>query len=150
MNALKLILAAVIIAVIYFVLSDNLPDEVVFNGHLLDVKEDKSTANNNQFEIFTYTDQSGLNLIMIITPKRDAITLSALEQTYLERFKQKGFKFTGTGGNHVGIKDKNGLYLTIAPDINALVAYIERTSGNYILKPEKMVEIFSDLKNIKI
>lgn len=149
MNVIKLILAAMVIGLIIFMFTGNLPGKVEINGHILEANENNSSFNSNLYDALTYSNPSSNNHLMLMLRKNEEITLQDLKELILNDLTEKGFKFSKKGSNHLGINGNQGMYLTIAQDINALALYSETSNGNFIPKPEESFEIFYDLVNLK-
>lgn len=144
----KFLLVAIVIVASYFLIfKDSHPKTVEFNGNTLSSKTDNNNSQNNDLDIFSYSDKSNHHVLMFAITNDTSITLSDLSKQYLGRFEYQGYSFSKNGTRFLGRKSDEIIYMAESSNINALIVYVEKGASQSPRNPSDAVELFNELES---
>jgi len=130
MNAVKVLIPIALLVVAYFIFfANDLPADVQFQGRVLDNRERVDNDSLKEFDIYSYSDDSRNHLLLVVmSPSDGSPSPKELLAFYVQNFQAQGFKFKTSDDRHLGTKGDEAIYMTLAPRIEAAVAYIEKST----------------------
>ncbi len=147
MNAVKILLGAVLIATIYFAFfASDLPGEIQFRGQDLGPKESVENDTLKNFDIYSYRDKSNHHLLLFVMAVDDTATAQQLLDVYARTFEAQGFKIMNQDNRHLGRRGDEVLYLAKATPIDSAVAYIEKAPATFPSGLQDADAVFSSLE----
>jgi hypothetical protein len=148
MNIIKPALIVIIAVAVYFIFfANSLPSEIEYRGNTLGPRQAVENNSIKDFEIVSYKDETNYHSLLFLMPEDQSVTTQELLDFYVGNFKAQGFKFTKDGTMHLGLKGDEVIYMTIAANMNATIAYIEKGPNPLPRKPSDASDIFSSLVN---
>lgn len=151
MSPVKPVVVAIIVVVAYFIIfANSLPREIDYRGNTLGPRQEVENNSIKNFEIVSYNDESNYHVLLFLLPEDETVTSQELLDFYVGNFTAQGFAFRRDGNFHLGRKDDEVIYMTIATGMNAAIAYMEKDPKPFPEEPSDANDIFSSLADFSL
>jgi hypothetical protein len=146
MNLARSASIVLIVAAAYFIMfANSLPRDIEYRGNTLGPRQEVENNSSKNFEIVSFRDKTNYHVLLFLMPEDQSVTTQELLEFYVGNFEAQGYKFRNDGSMHLGLKDDEVIYMTIAAKMNAAIAYIEKDPKPLPRKPSDANDIFSSL-----
>lgn len=146
MSLAKPVLVVIVVVAAYFIFfANSLPKHIEYRGNTLGPRQDVENNSIKSFDIVSYNDKSNYHILLFLMPEDESVTTQELVDFYVVNFEAQGYKFKKDGNKHLGRKEDDVIYMTIAAKMNAAIAYIEKDSKPVPRNPGDANDIFSSL-----
>jgi len=148
----KYIVIGVVLVMGYFLfIKDPYPSDIYFQGVQLGSKQDNNNSLNKNVDIFSYRDSTNNHVLLLaLVNDSPSVTVEGITSQYIARFESQGLKFQQEGSRYLGVMSDIVMYVAVAKNMNAFIAYTEKGGGSTPRSVNEASDIFSDLENFSL
>jgi len=103
------------------------PSQLLFQGNEYNLSSSKESS-GGKFNILEYSN--GKEKLYLVLPHEET-DLGEFAKVYTHTFRAQGFTFSSEGNRHLGLSERNIVYLTVSPGLKALsILLVEKGNGH--------------------